>query len=217
MSLEAEVPFSALQPPEREVTIVADASEPVGTSIFARSRTIELPFDFDPAQPGVITRVDDDVAPAWLTEGSRILSADGTQIASLDEIRALGMAKSKTTGEDIVDLKLAIETDDGTLERVLTVSVEHELTLPNGLGFQVEMTDQGWVTVVSNLPQGSTSLEIGDQLVAHMMSNTLIEGPDSLSSLIDFEMAEGRSDFTFAIKRNGKMWVETLSIPTAAL
>ena len=179
-------------------------------------RMVVLPFATDEAVPGVVGEVTGP-APVWLTEGIRIVSVDGKPVGSLAELRLIANAKADKAGDADIELTLGIDSEGLKSDHKITLPLAHDLELSNKLTFRTRNVDGTWETSVAAVPEGLSTFEIGDRLVAHMSSSTLIDGPETLRALLEAEAAEGRSDFTFAIEREGQIWVESFSFPQAAL
>ncbi len=50
-------------------------------------------------------------------------------------------------------------------------------------------------------------LEVGDIITSFIPSSEIINGRDTLLEIFNRELAEGREQFTFAVQRDGSLWV----------
>lgn len=172
---------------------------------------LELPFSGDNANPGAIAQVSD-TAPSWASEDSRVLSVNGTAITSLKDIPAIVLAGG-SEGAPSVDVTFGVldQTTQTVSDRLLTVPVVRDIALLNGLSFRSAFVDGTWITTVSQVPEGS-SLSVGDVIVAHMADSQRIDGPDTLEKILRTQNADETQTFSFAVQRDGNMWVESLTL-----
>ena len=103
--------------------------------------------------------------------------------------------------------------DQAPVDQSVADPVVHDLSLPNGVGFQTRLEDGVWVTRVTATSDEASLVE-GDILIGLVRTNQRVDGPEALARIIDSEMAEGRHGMAFAVERDGQMWVETLVMPS---
>jgi non-specific serine/threonine protein kinase len=175
-----------------------------------------LPFTLSPWQPGLVISVEEG-APEWLARNSRIVSVNGTAVSSNNEIAALVKSTPVVEGETWARVQLGIDAGLNTavVERTLTVETEKQTLLLNGLRFVTRKDGAGWKTEVIEAP-GSSSFKVGDTLVAFASTMESLDGPNSLQNVLERELASGKSSFSFAVKRNGEIWVEAFNLASLA-
>ncbi|MEO0915415.1 MAG: protein kinase [Pseudomonadota bacterium] len=172
-----------------------------------------MPFTLSPWQPGVVISVTDN-APAWLGANSRIVSVNGQPVTTNDEITAMlqdAAPKGNATGYDVT-----IGVDSGlntaVTERTLTIGKEQHTLLVNGLSFVSRESGGSWITEVASVPSGTTNFRVGDTLVSYVSTWEDLNGPDTLKAILDREMANGTSSFSFAVSRDGEIWIEAFNL-----
>ncbi|MEM6385837.1 MAG: protein kinase [Pseudomonadota bacterium] len=180
-------------------------------SIVTRSVSV-MPFTLSPWQPGAVISVAER-GPAWLEEGSRIISINGQPVTTNEEITLAFDAGAAEEGELSFDVTLAFDTGVNTAvsERTLTVSKEHHTMLVNGLQFVSRNTGESWITEVSEAP-ATSNFKVGDRLVSFVSTWEDLTGPDSLEAILSSGMESGASTFSFAVSRNGEIWIEAFNL-----
>lgn len=170
-----------------------------------------MPFTLATDEPGVVETVIGE-APFWLTPGLKIVSVDGVAAATNDEIRELAaQAVRSGFGEATVTLGTDALLSDAAIERRITISSERQTALLNGLVFVSREEDGVHVTRVSQTPEGSTFL-VGDKVVAFMATGERLGADTTMKSILERELAGGQTSFSFAVERQGEMWVEAFNL-----
>ncbi len=213
------VPTITEQPVEREPVVEstapaqAEASLSIqdAASVFER-QAAAMPFVLSSAEPTTVGQVNNG-APTWLVPGLKIISVNDTPVVSnTDIIDAFNAAVAESRGAD-VDVRIGIDARllDAAIERVVTVSSTIETVLLNGFSFATRRENGVVSTTVANVPDGS-NFKIGDKVVAYLSTGERINDTITLKDLLDRELADGKTSFSFALEREGEMWVETFNL-----
>ena len=208
---EPELESAGTPQPATDVAVEPLASPATG-SVVTQSVPI-LPFTLSPWEPGRIVDASDD-SPDWLTTDIRIVSVNGKEFETSQQIKdELEEIASLTEGFSF-DVTLGIDAGkDGIIEKTHTFSEECHTMLVNGLRFISRDDGTGWKTEVLEAPEASP-LEVGDTLVSYVATWEDLTEPMSLSTILERELANGKSDFSFSINRNGETWLETFTLAT---
>ena len=171
-----------------------------------------LPFSLSPWQQGVISSVQDE-APDWLEQNSRIVSVNGTPVSNNDDIRRAIDAAAPQDGAGSFGVIIAFDSGLNTAvtERSLTVSTEKHVQLLNGMRFVSRDTGAGWTTEVAEV-RGNSNFKVGDTLVSYVSTWEDLNGPDTLETILTRELSNGTSSFSFAVSRNGEIWIEAFNL-----
>lgn len=171
-----------------------------------------LPFTLSGWQQGVIASVEEN-APSWLTSDMRIVSINGDVVRTNADITAKLQSLASDSTDGTIDIRISVDTGLNTAvtERTLRLSTEQQTLLLNGLRFVSRETDAGWSTVVVDAPSGS-NFQIGDRLVSYVSTWEDLDRPNSLQSILERELANGTSTFSFAVNRRGEIWVEAFNL-----
>ncbi len=214
-----EAPLSAdarpqVRPQEPVESETASATTNVGTIEAASVMEIDVPsvpFELSQVEPGVVTTVSE-TGPFWLSPGVRIVSVNGTAVADNAALLSLvTQAVRSGGGEATIVIGTDARLSDAAIERRLTVGSERQTVLLNGLTFVSALEDGATVTRVVQAPAGS-AFRVGDKVVAYMATGEKLDQNTTLKSILDRELAAGRTSFSFAIERQGEMWVEGFNL-----
>lgn len=185
---------------------------PADNSFVLSNWTVELPFTAASSSSRVIGNVGP-VAPLWVNEGVEIDTVNGRAIANIDGIG--DTLKSAIKLEDQTELQVSFgikdaETGNQT-EQNWTLPIIQKTALLNGISFETRRIDDAWVTTVTDAPASAKSdLKVGDQLIAYMLTSELVDDRTSMKTIMDRELADGKSLFSFAVNRDGTMWIASL-------
>ncbi|MCK0120678.1 serine/threonine protein kinase [Loktanella sp. F6476L] len=185
---------------------------PADNSFVLSNWTVELPFAAASSSSRVIGNVGP-VAPLWVNEGVEIDTVNGRAIANIDGIG--DTLKSAIELEDQTELQVSFgikdaETGNQT-EQNWTLPIIQKTALLNGISFETRRIDDAWVTTVTDAPASAKSdLKVGDQLIAYMLTSELVDDRTSMKTIMDRELADGKSLFSFAVNRDGTMWIASL-------
>ena len=189
-----------------------------GLGVVTRSWSFDLPFTtvaFDDLTLASATGA----AAAGLMPGHRIVAVDGQAVSDLAEVAALIQAAgSQSEGDRIrFELSLAPAVEGPGLTQPVEVMRLPSVEFPNGLSLRSRYSGGVWVTEIASAPEDAGSgLRAGDILIALMPSREPVGHVDVLRDLIMRDLAAGKTTFSFAIRRDGLMWVEDLTIRARA-
>ena len=205
---EAATPASE---PAPEPVAAPAPTEPAAPSIVTRFVPV-MPFTLSPWQQGVVISVAED-GPEWLPTNARILSVNGQPVANNDEIQSALLSAVPQDTPEAADVTIGFDTGLNTAvsERALTVSKEQHTLLLNGLQFVSREAGGSWITQVSQVPSAS-NFQVGDTIVSYVSTWEDVNGPDTLETILNREMAKGTSSFSFAVSRDGEIWIEAFNL-----
>ena len=208
---QEETASAAPTPAPRAEPVAAAPAEPSAPSVVTRYVPV-MPFTLSPWQPGVVMSVAEN-GPSWLVANARILSVNGEPVATNDEIQTALMAAVPQNDPNPSEVTIGFDTGLNTAvsERTLTVSKEQHTLLLNGLQFVSREAGGSWITEVSRVP-GSSNFKVGDKLVSYVSTWEDLNGPDTLETILNRELAKGTSSFSFAVSRGGEIWIEAFNL-----
>jgi len=197
--------------PAQPEPVAAAPSAPEVPSIVTRFVPV-LPFTLSPWQPGVVISVAEN-GPDWLAANARIVSVNGRPVATNEEIQT---AMTEAVPQDTAapaDVLIGFDTGLNTAvsERNLTVTKEQHTLLLNGLQFVAREVGGSWITQVSQVP-GASNFRVGDTIVSYVSTWEDLNGPDTLETILNRELANGTSSFSFAVSRGGEIWIEAFNL-----
>ncbi|MEM6593352.1 MAG: serine/threonine-protein kinase [Pseudomonadota bacterium] len=173
--------------------------------------SLELPFTAR-GESNVIGEVNI-VAPAWATPGTRVVAVNGTPVESISDISGIlrNTTQPSDGGVQRVSLMLQPEAGGQIVEQTWEFPILQETALLNGTGFVTRFNGETWTTVVTDVPSENSDFEVGDELIALMTTSERIEGRTSFQDIVERELANGQTDFSFAVSRGGSMWVVSMT------
>ncbi len=187
-------------------------------SVVQSSWTVDLPFNASSTSSRVIGTVDLE-APSWANEGVEIDTVNGRSIVNLDGIEGALQTSVKLADETELQVSFGIrDTATGVrTEQSSVMPIIQKTELLNGLGFETRRVDDTWVTTVTDVPDtANTDLKVGDEVVAYMLTSELVNDRTSLKAIMNREIAGGTSLFSFAVNRDGVMWITSLDYTDSA-
>ncbi|MEM1429684.1 MAG: protein kinase [Pseudomonadota bacterium] len=181
--------------PAAPATAASDAAAPnaAGSQAIAAVQSlwsVELPFALDSGVP--------------------VTSVNGIQISALSEIEPILRKAVVLNGKTELPVAFGVRDPVTGLEQeqVIVLPVVQTTALLNGMTFETRFDGEAWATVLVSLPPDSTlDLKPGDQLVAHLDSDRMIDGQTTLADILREEGARGTTSYSFAVQRDGQMWV----------
>ncbi|MEL6642209.1 MAG: hypothetical protein AAFP98_13030, partial [Pseudomonadota bacterium] len=173
--------------------------------------TVELPFEASSSSSRTIGSVGP-IAPVWVNEGVEIETVNGSPIQSIAGINEVLRSSVELADENVIALDFGItDTSGQSVEATWTVPIVQRTALLNGVGFETRQIDDVWVTRVTTAPeQVAGDLKVGDELVAYMRTSEQVDQRTSLKEILEREIADGQSQFSFAVRRDGTMWIASL-------
>ncbi len=209
----AAAPAPAATPAAAPATGQAVSAEEAG--IVTRYVPI-LPFTLSSWQPGMAAFVGDN-GPAWLTQSARIVTINGQRVDTNDQIVAELEKAAAASNTALVDVTFGIEPQLNAAieEHTLALETEQHTLLLNGLRLAAREANGTWITEIVDAPAGS-NFRAGDALVSYVATWEDLNGPDSLTTILERELAKGTSTFSFAVSRDGEIWVEAFNLTSLA-
>ncbi len=173
-----------------------------------------LPFSLSLLEPGLIVSVTDG-APDWLAD-ARIVSVNGQPITTNDQITTSLQAAAATENAGTFNVSLGIDAgvDGAVSERTLALATELHTDLQNGLSFVSRQTGSVWTTQVSSIPNAS-NFQVGDTIMSYILTWENVDGPSSMKTILDRELANGTSNFSFAVNRGSEIWIADFDLASA--
>ncbi|MEL6513588.1 MAG: protein kinase [Pseudomonadota bacterium] len=175
--------------------------------------SVDLPFTAASGELPTVGRITGRV-PGWLTPGVPILAVNGTTVAGIEDI--VPVLRSSVTLGDESEVTMLLATgfrnDGSPIEQELTLPIIQDTALLNGAQFETRFVNGAWKTTVVNVPDSlGSELEAGDEIVAYIPTSELIDGRQTLKTILDRELSAGVTSFSFAVQRDGAMWVGALN------
>ena len=205
--------LAAPEPYRAPVVEPAQSSSIVEATAVMAGWTVDLPFSTNPAAPTEVfgTRLG---APFWMRRGQNIATVNGTQVASLEDIRQVIRTSGapNRNGTWSVDFGIQAPGSSEISEFPGAVPAIRQIALLNGIRFKTVSVGNGWETEVHESPfSGDIELQTGDVLVGFIPTGEKLEEATSLVEILERELAAGRTNFDFAVRRDGGLWVVTLT------
>ena len=193
--------------------IIAEEPAPtVEESFVLTAWSVELPFSASNSSSRVISSIAP-VAPIWVSEGVQIDTVNGNFIPSIDSIDDVLRATVELTDETQLNVEFGVtdENTGGVVQQSWRLPIIQKTALLNGINFETRLVGDEWITTVTQAPADvSGELKVGDQLIAYMRTSERVDQRTSVKSIMDREIAEGNSQFSFAVSREGTMWIASL-------
>ncbi|NKB26424.1 MAG: hypothetical protein GKR99_02220 [Rhodobacteraceae bacterium] len=152
--------------------------------------------------------------------GNKIVSVNGVPVDSIGDIQKVVTATAPIDTEGSIAVELGVEDQLGktAIVRSLDLPVVENLALLNGVQFQSRLENGEWVTRVKASPGTKPDeFQNGDAVVSYMTTNEAIQGRQGLHALMRREIANGTSNFNFAVNRDGAMWLVTMYYNSAVV
>ena len=83
------------------------------------------------------------------------------------------------------------------------------------MSFSANQTRDGWTTTVTEAPRGS-NFKVGDVVVSYAATWEDLDGPNTLETILERDLGKGLTSFSFAVERNGEIWVEAFNLTSLA-
>ena len=195
-------------PVEPPVPIVQDV-----TSVMS-AWSVDLPFEASDQDSGVIGNATGEL-PAGLSEGQRLVSVNGLPVDRISDV--VGILRQTVEPGDTARLQISLGAADeasGTVtEQDVLLPLVQETALLNGMQFRTEFVAGEWQTkVVSVPPSLANDIQAGDQVFAYIPTGEFVDGRTTLKDILDRELANGVEQFSFAVRRDGAMWVGAIEL-----
>jgi hypothetical protein len=172
----------------------------LNSAMVAPTWTVTLPFgmNFDPNR-------------------ERVLSVNGVPVETREEFDVAIQSTVEPGDATTVALSIEVGTTDGdSVTQDVDVPVVHRSGFANGLEFETRHDGSLWQTRVSALPADNTlEIAVNDQILALLNTNEMVDGIDSLPTLLQRELASEADTLMFAVQRDGENWA--VAVPTETL
>lgn len=206
--------------PSVEISAIIPGNElpPVAAPVTG-SWTVQLPFTAAGAQSNIVAEAGP-ISPVWVEPGLVIVAVNGIGIDAISDIPE---ALRQQIGD--ADLAPTIPVAFNTVKPSTgdfvqynwVVPVVQNVTLVDGTAFQTAFSGTGWTTSVVALdgvaPGG---LEVGDVITSYISTGETIDQRDSIMNIFERELADGTEQFSFAVQRDGGLWVASHTVSGAA-
>lgn len=200
--------------PDKPVAVAqseADAPVDFNDTGVLTAWSVELPFDTEAG-----TNVISDVAvisPLWAEKGAQIVAINSTPVASMDDLGDILRGLSDPADQINQQLTFSVlPAAGGDIElHDWQMPVVQKTILLNGMSFETKFEGEAWKTVVTSVPEGTTDLLVGDTLIALMSTSEPLDGRTSLRDVLAREVATGATEFSFAVSREGSMWIAAMT------
>jgi hypothetical protein len=184
---------------ERLAEAVADAP------LLQSNWSVEKPFTTGTNNTRITEATGD--APNWARAGTEIVAVNGTPVSNMIEFdEAL---RASATPQDAVSQPMQLTVKRGGAESTVEwePAIIQETQLGDGTVFVTRFNGEAWTTRVTAIAEGESELQIGDELIAYMSTSEPVIERTSLPSIFTRELENGTDEFSFAVSRDGSMWV----------
>jgi len=201
---EAEAAAEADRLAEAEAEAAAQA-EAANVPLLQSNWSVEKPFTTGAGNTRITAATGD--APDWARAGTEIVAVNGTPVSTMEEFdEAL---RASAIPQDAVSQPMQLTVKRGGAESTVDwePAIIQETQLSDGTVFMTRFNGEAWSTQVTTIAEGETELQVGDELIAYMSTSEPVVERTSLPSIFTRELQNGTEEFSFAVSRNGSMWV----------
>ena len=184
--------------------------EPVAGADVSSSWTVRLPFTPAGESSNVIAEAAA-VSPIWVQPGIVITAINGTPVATINEIPDV---LRSTTPESALapTMPVLFGTADPSTNTIASqpwvLPVVQNVTLGDGTTFEASYAGSGWRTVVTSLPNPEAGgLQVGDVVSSYIATSEALTERTSIFEVFEREIANDVEQFTFAVQRDGSLWI----------
>ena len=176
--------------------------------------SVQLPFSAAGPSSNIIAQPVSD-APDWVQPGLIITDVNGTEVRAIADIPTVLRDNADLTSDSA-----QVATILGTRDPATDARSEHNLVLPvvqsfalsNGVAFETVFADDAWRTVVTAAPdENSGGLQLGDVMTTYIPTAEPLTERNSLLDIFNREAENGTDRYTFAVQRDGSMWVASMT------
>lgn len=206
--------------PAVEISAVTPGNElPSVPALFTGSWTVQLPFAAAGEQSNIVAEAGL-ISPVWVEPGLVIVAVNGIDIDAISDIpkalrRQIGDADVAPTIP--VSFNTIKPSTGDFVQYNWVVPVVQNVTLADGTAFQTAFSGTGWTTSVVALDQSEPGgLEVGDVVTSYISTGETIDQRDSIMNIFERELANGTEQFSFAVQRDGGLWVASHTAKDAA-
>ncbi|MEM8851986.1 MAG: protein kinase [Pseudomonadota bacterium] len=147
---------------------------------------------------------------------SHIVTLNGQSVSDRSDFNAVLVATYDLPALETLSIEIGVGRpgQSPSLIQTTTLPVAHYVIMPDGPTFRTALENDGWITRVVSIPDGTeTDLQRGDQVFASVDAGLRFEGPTDLRTLLERELGTDRQSFSFAVLRDGSNWVASLTRP----
>ncbi|MEM8536921.1 MAG: protein kinase [Pseudomonadota bacterium] len=195
--------------PGNEIVVEPEVTETGAISTWS----VQLPFTAAGDQSNIIAAAGP-IAPVWVAPGVVVTAVNGTEIDAIADIPGV---LRREINEDEISVTIPVTFDiltpstGETATEAWVLPVTQEVALTDGTRFQTIFGGSSWRTSVAALPEGAeTGLQVGDVLTSYIPTGENVDGRDTLINILDREVAQGTTQYMFAVQRDGSLWVASL-------
>ena len=205
-----------VQEPEvvETATDTAPATDVPAAGEVATTWTVRLPFTPAGENSNIVAEAAA-VSPVWVQPGVVITSINGFPVETINQIPDVLRARTpeEALSPTLPALFGIIDPATGaTSTQAWILPVVQEVVLGDGTIFETSFAGSGWATRVKALPNVQNGgLQVGDVISQYVPASEAIDGRDTLFKVFDRELARGVEQFTFAVQRNGSLWIASFT------
>ncbi len=206
--------------PAVEISAVTPGNElPPAAAPVTGSWTVQLPFTAAGEQSNIVAEAGP-ISPVWVEPGLVIVAVNGIGIDAISDIPE-ALRQQIGDGEVAPTIPVAFNTIKPStgdfVQYNWVVPVVQNVTLVDGTAFQTAFSGTGWTTTVVTLDQVEQGgLEVGDVITSYISTGETIDQRDSIMNIFERELADGTEQFSFAVQRDGGLWVASHTVSGAA-
>jgi tRNA A-37 threonylcarbamoyl transferase component Bud32 len=206
--------------PAVEISAVTPGNElPPAAAPVTGSWTVQLPFTAAGEQSNIVAEAGP-ISPVWVEPGLVIVAVNGIGIDAISDIPE-ALRQQIGDGEVAPTIPVAFNTIKPStgdfVQYNWVVPVVQNVTLVDGTAFQTAFSGTGWTTSVVALDQVEQGgLEVGDVITSYISTGETIDQRDSIMNIFERELADGTEQFSFAVQRDGGLWVASHTVSGAA-
>ncbi len=206
--------------PAVEISAVTPGNElPPVVAPVTGSWTVQLPFTAAGEQSNIVAEAGP-ISPVWVEPGLVIVAVNGVDIDAISDIpEALRQQIGDADVAPTIPVAFnTIKPSTGDfVQYSWVVPVVQNVTLADGTAFQTAFSGTGWTTSVVALDQSEPGgLEVGDVITSYISTGETIDQRDSIMNIFEREFANGTEQFSFAVQRDGGLWVASHTATDAA-
>jgi tRNA A-37 threonylcarbamoyl transferase component Bud32 len=204
--------------PTVEISAVTPGNE-LAPATVSGSWTVELPFTAAGEQSNIVAEAGL-ISPVWVEPGLVIVAVNGIGIDAISDIpEALRQQLGDSDVAPTIPVSFnTIKPSTGDFVQYnWVVPVVQNVSLADGTAFQTAFSGTGWTTTVVEIDGvESGGLQVGDVITSYISTGETIDQRDSIMNIFERELANGTEQFSFAVQRDGGLWVASHTVSDAA-
>lgn len=204
--------------PTVEISAVTPGNELAPASV-SGSWTVELPFTAAGEQSNIVAEAGL-ISPVWVEPGLVIVAVNGIGIDAISDIPE-ALRQQIGDGDVAPTIPVSFNTIKPStgdfVQYNWVVPVVQNVSLADGTAFETAFSGTGWTTTVVALDGAeSGGLQVGDVITSYISTGETIDQRDSIMNIFERELANGTEQFSFAVQRDGGLWVASHTVSDAA-